>query len=140
MVNAFALHLPVLMRRLGGSATPYFSIFQGQRNCRFSINFLRIPCFFERGALHRIIAFARHTLRAFAPSREVNLTATRVLRGQGVHAKARRPRRKVAPHFHIFTSTRNCRLSLNFLRNPRFFKKGTLHKIITSRAPVPRPD
>jgi hypothetical protein len=51
MINAFVHRLLLLVRPLGGSVTHYFSIFQGRRNCRFSLNFLRNPRFFERGAL-----------------------------------------------------------------------------------------
>jgi hypothetical protein len=131
MLFALTPRLPFALRLCGAAAARFFHIVAPMRNYRFSLNFLRNPGFFERSTLHRIVTISRHTLRAFASSRETNQAATRAVRLQVIHAKAQRPRRNVAPHFHIFTPMRNGRYSLNFLRNPRFFEKGTLHKIIT---------
>jgi hypothetical protein len=137
MSSALTPRPPFALRLCGAAVARFFHIATPMRNKRFSLNFLRNPRFFEKGALHRIITVSRHPLRVFAPSRETNQTAPRAVRLQGVHAKAQRPRRKVATLFHIVAPVRNYRFSLNFLRNPRFFEKGTLHKIITfSRHPL----
>jgi hypothetical protein len=90
MAAAFTPCLPSFLHRGGAVGILFFHIVWAKRIYRFSINFLRFPRFFEKGAFVKITTFSHPLLRAFASSREINQVSPRAVRVQGVHAKAQR--------------------------------------------------
>jgi hypothetical protein len=94
MINAFVPRLPSSLRRHGGSALPFSHIVERAQIYGFSVNFLRFPRFFERGALVKIIAFSFLLLRAFAPSREIKQASPRAVRVQGFTQRRKGEKRK----------------------------------------------